>query len=205
MSLVPLTLTSDLRVVGKKKVYKRVFRKCTETPGRARASVMLLTTVICLFSLAAAAPQSASIPVEAVNDAAPSPEAPAEPEAPFIAPEPRTALKTSPIRADSPDVAILRDDRQDDGDGNFNYAFEADNGISVSVVGTPGAAGQSNMEGSFRFTLPDGTIAEVTYIADENGFQPSSDLLPTPHPLPAHAIEQIRFAEEQRALGVGVE
>lgn len=44
MSLVPLTLTSDLQVVGKKKVYKRVFRKCKETPGRARASVMLIVS-----------------------------------------------------------------------------------------------------------------------------------------------------------------
>ncbi|KAG7176953.1 Cuticle protein [Homarus americanus] len=54
----------------------------------------------------------------------------------------------------------------------------------------------------FRFPLSDGSIAEVRYIADENGFQPQSPLLPTPPPLPAHAIEQIRFAEEQRALGV---
>ncbi|XP_047478546.1 cuticle protein AM1199-like [Penaeus chinensis] len=96
-------------------------------------------------------------------------------------------------------VAILRDDRQDDGDGNFKYEFESDDGTFVSAVGTPGAEGQSNIQGSYRFTLPDGTIAEVTYIADENGFQPQSDLLPTPHPLPAHAIEQIRFAEAQRA------
>ncbi|XP_042859071.1 cuticle protein AM1199-like [Penaeus japonicus] len=98
-------------------------------------------------------------------------------------------------------VAILRDDRHDDGAGNFNYAFESEDGTSVSAAGAPGAAGQSNIQGSYRFTLPDGTIAEVTYIADENGFQPSSDLLPVPHPLPAHAIEQIRTAEQQRAAG----
>ncbi|XP_042229162.1 cuticle protein AM1159-like [Homarus americanus] len=102
----------------------------------------------------------------------------------------------------SPPVAILRDDRVDNGDGSFQYAFEADNGIAVEASGTPGSQGQSNIQGVFRFPLSDGSIAEVRYIADENGFQPQSPLLPTPPPLPAHAIEQIRFAEEQRALGV---
>ncbi|XP_068226145.1 cuticle protein AM1199-like isoform X3 [Palaemon carinicauda] len=99
-------------------------------------------------------------------------------------------------------VAILRDDRQDLGNGEFAYTFEADNGISESRRGFLGSLGQSNMEGSFRFPLPDGTFAEVRYVADENGFRAESPLIPTPHPLPAHAIEQIRFAEEQRARGI---
>nr|XP_027218481.1 cuticle protein AM1159-like [Penaeus vannamei] len=98
-------------------------------------------------------------------------------------------------------VAILRDDRQDSGDGNFNYNFETENGISVSASGTPGSEGQSNMQGSYRFTLPDGTIAEVRYVADEFGSAPSPPSSP-PHPLPAHAIEQIRVAEEQRRRGI---
>ncbi|MPC82812.1 Cuticle protein AM1159 [Portunus trituberculatus] len=100
-----------------------------------------------------------------------------------------------------PIVLVLRDDRQDNGDGNFNFGFEADNGIAEERSGTPGLEGQSNMQGSFRFPLPDGTFAEVRYVADEGGFRPESPLLPTPHPLPAHAIEQIRIAEEQRARG----
>ncbi|XP_063598380.1 cuticle protein AM1199-like [Penaeus indicus] len=164
---------------------------------------MLFPTLICLLSLAAAVPLPTDAEIEAVEPEAPAPEAPAEPEARVAAPQPPALSKTSPVKKGPQDVvAILRDDRQDDGDGNFNYAFEADNGINVAVIGTPGAAGQSNMEGSFSFVLPDGTIAEVRFIANENGFQPQSDLLPTPHPLPAHALEQIRFAEEQRALGV---
>ncbi|XP_047478455.1 cuticle protein AM1199-like [Penaeus chinensis] len=103
---------------------------------------------------------------------------------------------------DERQVAILRDDRQDSGDGNFNYNFEAENGISVSGSGAPGSEGQSNMQGSYRFTLPDGTIAEVRYVADEFGFRAESPLIPTPHPLPAHAVEQIRVAEEQRRRGI---
>lgn len=47
-------------------------------------------------------------------------------------------------------IAILRDDRQDFGDGNFNYQFETENGINVNARGTPGSKGQSNIEGYYR-------------------------------------------------------
>ncbi|KAK3857452.1 hypothetical protein Pcinc_036285 [Petrolisthes cinctipes] len=97
--------------------------------------------------------------------------------------------------------SILSDNRDDRGDGNFNYGFETENGISTNVVGRPGSKGQSNMEGTFRFPLDDGTIMEVRFTADENGYRAESPLIPTPHPLPAHAIEQIRFAEAERARG----
>lgn len=53
--------------------------------------------------------------------------------------------------------------------------------------------------------LADGSVAEVRFIANENGFQPQSDLLPTPHPLPAHVNELLRIAEEQRAQGITFE
>lgn len=47
-------------------------------------------------------------------------------------------------------VEVLFDERSDSGDGNFKYNFEAENGIAMDVSGTPGAAGQSNMQGVFR-------------------------------------------------------
>ncbi len=98
-------------------------------------------------------------------------------------------------------IAILRDEREDFGDGNFRYEFETENGIVTSAVGTPGSQGQSNIQGYFSFPLDDGTIAEFRYVADEFGYRPESNLIPTAHPLPAHAQEQIRFAEELRAQG----
>ena len=50
--------------------------------------------------------------------------------------------------------------------------------------------------------MDDGTPVKVNFVADEGGFQPESPILPTPHPLPAHAIEQIENAAQQRAAGV---
>ncbi|CAL4098453.1 unnamed protein product [Meganyctiphanes norvegica] len=109
-------------------------------------------------------------------------------------------------RSFGPVVNILRQDSQGEGTPNFSYGFESDDGISVNSRGFQGSAGQANMEGSYSFTLPDGTIAEVRWVADEQGFRAESPLLPVapvnPHPMPAHALEQIRFAEEQRARGL---
>ncbi|KAK3857448.1 hypothetical protein Pcinc_036281 [Petrolisthes cinctipes] len=95
-------------------------------------------------------------------------------------------------------IAILSDTRENLGDGRFRYAYRTENGIDVEATGTPGRAGQSNIRGSYSFPFPEGGTGRVTYVADENGYRAESPLIPTPHPLPAHAIEQIRFAESQR-------
>ncbi|KAG0725274.1 Cuticle protein AM1199 [Chionoecetes opilio] len=47
-------------------------------------------------------------------------------------------------------IAILKDERENYGDGNFRYSFETENGIQMSAVGTPGSRGQSNIQGSYR-------------------------------------------------------
>ena len=52
---------------------------------------------------------------------------------------------------------------------------------------------------SLRFPLPNGTMAEVTYIADEEGFKVNSPLVP---PMPEHAREQIIIAREQDEQGI---
>ncbi|XP_071551776.1 cuticle protein AM1199-like [Panulirus ornatus] len=98
-------------------------------------------------------------------------------------------------------IAILRDNRVDHGDGNFQYEFETENGIYQNVVGRPGQSGGQTMDGSFRFPLDDGTIADFQFVANENGYQVQSPVIPTPHPLPAHAAEQVAFAEQERARG----
>ncbi len=51
---------------------------------------------------------------------------------------------------------------------------------------------------SNSYLLEDGTVAKVTFVANEFGFQPQSDLLPVAplalHPMPQHAIDQIEKA-----------
>lgn len=47
-----------------------------------------------------------------------------------------------------------------------------------------------------RFPLEDGRIAEVTYVANENGFQPESDLIPVAPEMPAHVLETLALIDE---------
>ncbi|XP_047478443.1 cuticle protein AMP1A-like [Penaeus chinensis] len=99
-------------------------------------------------------------------------------------------------------VELLRDERVVNEDGTFSYVVEADNGINTAVSGSIGAEGQINQEGSYTFILEDGTQAIVSFVANENGFQPQSSILPTPHPLPEHVFELLEIAERQRAEGI---
>ncbi|XP_042241710.1 cuticle protein AMP1A-like [Homarus americanus] len=84
------------------------------------------------------------------------------------------------------DAQTVVDERQDDGDGNFYYRFKTSDSITEERQGTPGVEGQSNMQGSYSFTHPDGTVSVVNFIADENGYRvvdsPRPPVLP-PRPL----------------------
>merc|ERR1711962_1844295 len=110
-------------------------------------------------------------------------------------PQPQQVFSNQPV------VGIRSQDAQQEG-ANFRNTFESEDGIAVEANGFQGSNGQSNMEGSYRFTLPDGSVAEVRWVADELGFRAESPLLPVAPAMPAHALEQIRFAEQQRAQGV---
>ncbi|XP_027208926.2 cuticle protein AMP1A-like [Penaeus vannamei] len=100
-------------------------------------------------------------------------------------------------------VAILRDDRVIEDDGRYNFDMETANGIVMSESGSHGLEGAIVSAGSYSYTAPDGTPVVVKYVADENGFQPQSDLLPVapefPHPIPDFVLEQIAFAAEEDA------
>ncbi|XP_066943614.1 cuticle protein AMP1A-like [Macrobrachium rosenbergii] len=99
-------------------------------------------------------------------------------------------------------VPILRDERAHEDDGRYNFDIESANGIKASESGSPtGPKGTVVSAGEYSFTAPDGTDVVVRYVADENGFQPQSDLLPVapefPHPIPQFVLDQIAFAAEE--------
>ncbi|XP_063590845.1 pupal cuticle protein 20-like [Penaeus indicus] len=100
-----------------------------------------------------------------------------------------------------PVIPILRDDRQGpDEFGNYNFNFETGNGISRQEQGAPqGPTGAVASQGAWSFVFPDGTPANFEFIADGSGYRVQSDLLPTPPPLPPHAIAQIEKARREDA------
>ncbi|XP_071516039.1 uncharacterized protein [Panulirus ornatus] len=101
-------------------------------------------------------------------------------------------------------VPILKDDRVHEEDGRYNVEVETGNGIRLSQSGTPNAGnGAVNKAGQFSYTAPDGTPVKLTFVANEFGYQPQSDLLPVapafPHPIPQFVLDQIAFAAKEDA------
>ncbi|EDW33395.1 GL15517 [Drosophila persimilis] len=91
------------------------------------------------------------------------------------------ALFAVALAAPSGDVTILRSE-SDVGPENFSYAFETSDGTAAQESGVLKNAGSEQeaiaVQGSYKFIGDDGVTYEVTYIADENGFQPSGAHLP---------------------------
>lgn len=85
------------------------------------------------------------------------------------------------------EVSVLKSDVRADG---FESALETSNHISEKRSGDE----HGNIHGSFEWVSPEGEHIQVSYVADENGYQPSSALLPVAPPIPAaiqRAIEYI--------------
>ena len=75
---------------------------------------------------------------------------------------------------------------------NFD-SFETSNGISHQETGSPKQVDQEPgvvvAQGADSYTNPEGQVVSITYIADENGFQPQGSHIPTAPPVPP-AIER---------------
>lgn len=99
----------------------------------------------------------------------------------------------------------------------FNYhfdSFEAANGIRQQKSGyyktvivprlledgtNTGEQEQRNVlvqTGSWSYTAPDGTVLSLSYIADENGFQPVAEHLPTSPPIPQQILESLQSQQQ---------
>ncbi|KAJ8920785.1 hypothetical protein NQ315_004926, partial [Exocentrus adspersus] len=73
-------------------------------------------------------------------------------------------------------------------DGSYEFVYETGNGIFVQEEGKARSISDENVDlavqGSFLYTDPEGKEIHLSYIADENGYQPQGEHLPTPPPIP---------------------
>ncbi|KAK9721340.1 Insect cuticle protein [Popillia japonica] len=96
-------------------------------------------------------------------------------------------------------IPIISYENVNNGDGSYRFSYETGNGIKAQEEGFLKNAGSESeaqsAAGSFSYTAPDGQKIELTYTADENGFQPQGAHLPTPPPIP----EEILRSLEQNA------
>ncbi|XP_061711550.1 cuticle protein CP14.6-like [Cydia pomonella] len=92
------------------------------------------------------------------------------------------AVAAAPQRSPDADAQVLRYDANNIGVDGYNYSYETSNGIKseeqaqLNNIGTDNEA--ISVRGSYAYTGADGVVYTVTYIADENGFQPQGAHLP---------------------------
>ncbi|KAH8299278.1 hypothetical protein KR044_000003, partial [Drosophila immigrans] len=74
-------------------------------------------------------------------------------------------------------------------------------GFNAQVSLTDGSARSEsgdehgNINGNFEWISPEGEHIRVEYVADENGYQPKSDVLPTPPPTPDAILAALKWIE----------
>ncbi|XP_063361613.1 endocuticle structural glycoprotein SgAbd-8-like [Cydia amplana] len=83
---------------------------------------------------------------------------------------------------------ILKQDSQINPDGSYQWEFETSNGIAANERGALKNIGAEELalevQGQSSYTSIDGVPVQLSYIANENGFQPQGAHLPTPPPIP---------------------
>ena len=83
------------------------------------------------------------------------------------------------------------------------YSFQSEDGIKVEESGKLKQIDAENAgmtsRGSFSYTSPEGVTITTSWVADENGFQPSGAHLPVAPPMPDHVV---KLLADLKAAGV---
>lgn len=95
-----------------------------------------------------------------------------------------------------PQGPVITHEEVRDDFGQYGLSYSG-NGLSVAQRGFLKPLETENglenvfvQEGSYAYYGPDHKLYKVSYIADENGFQPTADFFPiAPEPLPVPAVE----------------
>lgn len=82
----------------------------------------------------------------------------------------------------------------------YSYSFDTSNGIHADENGIVDDG--TKAQGSYSYTGDDGKVYSVIYTADENGFQPRGDHLPTPPPIPEAIQRVIEQAARDKEAGI---
>ncbi|XP_020798154.1 larval cuticle protein 4 [Drosophila serrata] len=98
------------------------------------------------------------------------------------------ALAALVVANEDPEVKELVNDVSHDG---FVSKLALANGVVSSATGDV----HGNIDGVFEWVSPEGQHVRVAYKADENGYQPQSDLLPTPPPIPDAIVRAIAYIQ----------
>ncbi|XP_030572606.1 larval cuticle protein 2-like [Drosophila novamexicana] len=84
------------------------------------------------------------------------------------------------------EVVSRKDDVRPDG---FDASLDTTNHITRAESGDE----HGNIHGSFSWISPEGEKIEISYVADENGYQPQGASLPVPPPIPAEIQRSLEW------------
>ncbi|XP_031626297.1 cuticle protein AMP1A-like [Contarinia nasturtii] len=126
---------------------------------------------------------------------------------------PKPTYHNGPVQS-GPDASaqVLRSDSTVNTD-SFQYAYETSNGIQGQEQGQLKQIGPESAivsQGQFAWTAPDGTPIQISFIADENGYQPTGSILPVGPPTPAHVLRLVEYLkthapQQQESFGAHVQ
>lgn len=98
------------------------------------------------------------------------------------------AVALAAPQAQTEPIPILKQDSIINPDGSYQYSYETGNGIAADERGALKNIGAEEpaleVEGQFQYPSEEGGNIQLTYIANENGFQPQGAHLPTSPPIP---------------------
>ncbi|XP_011155841.2 endocuticle structural glycoprotein SgAbd-2 [Solenopsis invicta] len=82
-------------------------------------------------------------------------------------------------------------------DGSYSYSYQTGNGIQAQEQGQLTKISKdedaNRVQGSFSYTDNDGNPISLSYVADENGFQPSGSHLPVAPPIPEAILRALEY------------
>lgn len=82
-------------------------------------------------------------------------------------------------------------------DGSYSFSYSSDDGTNRDESGVPNANGGHTQSGGWSYISPEGQVISLQFEADENGYRPIGDHLPTPPPLPP-ALQRFEDAKAGR-------
>ncbi|KAK5645935.1 hypothetical protein RI129_004399 [Pyrocoelia pectoralis] len=93
-------------------------------------------------------------------------------------------------------ISILKQLYDLNPDGSYQWSFETENGIQSQqqgVLKTIGTELVPVVTGSYSYPSLNGEQVVVQFTADENGFQPQGNVLPTPPPIPEAILRSLAY------------
>ncbi|KAJ8983215.1 hypothetical protein NQ317_016436 [Molorchus minor] len=102
----------------------------------------------------------------------------------------------------TPPIPILRHTSQSNSQGTYRYEYETANHIVAQETGNLKNPSSAEVVGSYSYLAPNGETISLNYIADENGFRPSGNHLPTPPPVPEAILRSLEINAAEEARGI---